>query len=159
MPECPHLWLWEVEGHEGKPPGHSDFQICKSSLTLLNADQVFFYTAVTGLFYPMTQLYLTLAWRTFGFLRYNMGTKHLFLQTWAILDYFPFRLPPELLGCFKKTWSYIQITSQITLRLFWLSCDPRLHDVFIKVKQSFHQFSNLFQQVSCKTGQLLPTAD
>lgn len=62
MSECPHLWLWEAEGREGKPPGHSDFQICKSSLTLLNADRAFFYSAVTGLcFIPLAQLYLTLA--------------------------------------------------------------------------------------------------
>lgn len=32
--EYPHLWLWEAEGREGKPRGHLDFRICKSSLIL-----------------------------------------------------------------------------------------------------------------------------
>lgn len=68
--------------------------------------------------------------------------------------FFLFRLLPELLGCFKEIWSHIQIIFHIALRLFGLSCDPALHHVFIKIKQSFHQFSNLFQQVSCKTSKL-----
>ncbi|KAG7245446.1 hypothetical protein INR49_010897 [Caranx melampygus] len=40
--------------------------------------------------------------------------------------------PPKLLGCFKKRRGYVQMAFTILLLLTWLSCEPTLHQLFIK---------------------------
>lgn len=104
--EYPRLWLWEVEGREGKLPDHSDFQTCKGVKYIGRKPRAFLYDSDRTLLYP-TLTQRAYSWVTIWHKKVKQQNADIFpfqTPTWAAWllpeetkrhpDHLPRRLPP-----------------------------------------------------------------